>query len=77
MSAKNISVAMSEGKTRFAARHHDAVMVTKTSMMVRVVVHEVTRCIEVFCASAGVKLVRVFPVVGGGSNHSETKGWRR
>ena len=47
-----------------AARHHDAVMVPKTAIMVRICVRKVTRGIEMFCASAGVKLVRVFPVAG-------------
>ena len=54
MSAKNTSVALSDGKLYFAARHHDAVMVTEASMMVRVVVHEVSRGIEIFCANAGI-----------------------
>ena len=43
-------------------------------MVVRVVVHKVTKDIEMFCAGAGVKLVRVFSVVCGGSNHNATDG---
>ena len=46
-------------------------------MMVRVGFREVTRGIEILCASAGVKLVRVFPVVGWGSNHSAAEGGGR
>ena len=46
MSANNTSVALSHGKPHFAARHEDAVMVPKTSMVVRVGVHKVTRGIE-------------------------------
>jgi len=42
VSAKNTGVALSEGEPHVAARHHDAVMVTKTSMMVCVGVHEFT-----------------------------------
>ena len=41
-------------------------MVPKTFIVVHVGVYEVTRGIEMFCASAVVKLVRVFSVVGGG-----------
>ena len=59
MSAKNTSVALSEGKPHFAARHHDAVMYSKTS---------------IFCARAVVKLERVLPVFGVGSNHRTTEG---
>ena len=33
MSAKNTGAALSDGEPHFSARHHDAVMVPKTSMM--------------------------------------------
>ena len=42
--------------------------------MVRVRVDEGSRSIEIVCASAGVKRVRVFSVVGGGTNHRTTEG---
>ena len=54
-------------------RDHDAVMVPDAAVMVRVRVDEGSRSIEMVCASAGVKLVRVFPVVGVGTNHRTTE----
>ena len=52
-------------------------MVPEAAVMVRVRVDEVSRSIEMVCASAGVKLVRVFPVVGVGTNHTTTEGGGR
>ena len=77
MSTKNTNVALSEGKPHFSPRHHDAVMVPDAAVMVRVRVYEGSRSIEMVCASAGVKILRVFPVVGGGTNHRTTEGGGR
>ena len=74
MFAKNTGVTLTEGEPHFAALHNHAVMVPDASIMVRVGIQEVTRGIEMFRASAGVKLVRLFPVFGGGSKHRETDG---
>ena len=72
MSAKNTNVALANCES-----NNDVVMVPEAPMIVRVVIQDATRGFEVFYASAWVQLVRVFQVVGVGSNRMETDGWRR